>query len=318
MEILYNSYRKLKLKDKPYIRDRGYIDILISVLCSMFTYKCEDKNFNKILNRRLEYLLRTYGMVGFFKDKDNIVKFGYAHYSTDPNWHGTSDKVIITLPNGVVVEKTVDVDCVLIRNNVLAHSEINLQRFVEQLSEVDRSQVDILLNARCHPVVVANNEQTAKRIEHSIKDMKDGQPITVHSDIELTGGVMGIHDDNVKVINLTDPQTAELFQHYSHYHEWLTSRFFTLYGLSTFNTGKMAQTNNLEVSGSLASSLAIPIHNYNFRVEGIEDINNMFGLGITLDWGDVWKNQIALLNSVDSIQNMDSDIDVQVYENEGV
>lgn len=319
-EIIYNSYRNLKLKDKPYVRDRAYLDIMINSLCSMFKYECNDKTVKNAINNRLEYFLRMYGKVGFFIGEDGTLKFGRAVFGggvDGVNWEGESDTAIVTTRNGEVFEGKIGETVALIKNNMLGHSEINLQRFAEQLSEVDRSQVDLLINARSHPIILANNEQTAKRINNAIHDMKDGQPITVHSDFQMTQGVMGNKDENAKVLNLTDPQTATLFQYYTHYHEDLCGRLYGCYGLSTFNTGKMAQTNNLEVSGSLASSLCLPIHNYNTRLVGIEMVNEMFGLGLSIDWGDVWKNQIALLNSTDEIRNMSADTSGE-FEKEGV
>ena len=302
VNIITPCYSRLKAKEKKEVREKCYSDIILQSLTSMFNYNftVDNNTFKRAINSRLELMLRLYGKVAFFED-DGVLKFGECHFINSKNeidWNGTSDGVTIKTLDGKAYERTLGVDCVLMANNNLYMSETNIFRFVEQLSEVDLSQVDLLINARNHPIIVAKNDKDADVIKKAIENNRDGLPLTVAQTGSIARSTLQGVDDNIQVLTVTDPQTATLFQYYSHYHLDLTGRLYGMYGLSTFNTGKMAQTNDLEVSGSLASSMVIPMNNYKCRVEACEEISKMFNIDFSVEFGDAWKNQLAMLQGI--------------------
>ena len=296
-------YSQLKARDKKAVREQCYSNIIMQSLTTMFKYKhnVNDSIFKRAITSRLEEMLRLYGAVAFFKVGTEL-RFGSFHFANTKNeidWVGTCNDITITTMDGQVYERTIGVDAVIMCNNNLMQGELNIFRFVEQLSEVDLSQVDLLINARNHPIIIANNDKDAEVIRKAILDNKDGLPLTVACSKSLAKASLTGVADGVEVLTVTDPQTATLFQYYSHYHLDLTSRLYGMYGLSTFNTGKMAQTNNLEVSGSLASSMVIPMNNYDCRKRACEEIREMFGIEFDVEFGDCWKNQLAMLRGID-------------------
>lgn len=294
-------YGKLKMKERKWIAEKSYLDIFNITFASMFKYYSESEDVRQLVNDmnfRLEYLLRMFGKVGVCRDKNGKLVFGKAHFIGDLDYLGRGKGLSITTENGEVYNCTIGVDCVVIYNNILAHSELNIMRFCHQLTEVDISQVDLLVNARAHSIILAPDDKTAKIIKDVIEKSNDGNPRTIAYDGAIENGLLTGNNDPIKVLSVTDPQTAELFQYYSHYHLDLMGWLYGMYGLSTFNTGKMAQTNDLEVSGSLASSMAIPIANFEIRQTCLEELERVFGVSISVEFGVCWKNQLAMLQGI--------------------
>lgn len=296
-------WSNLKMKEKRPLREKCYTDTIMQTITSMFVYNhnVKDTIFKRAVELRLEELLRLYGKVAFFKDDNNNLKFGRCHFingKSEIDWSGCSNGVIITTLDGETYEREIGADCVVMYNNNMGRSELNIFRYVEQLAEVDISQIDLLINARSHPIIVAPNDKIAEIIKTAIKNSKDGVPITIANNSKLVNGMNGV-DANIDVVSATDPKTAELFQYYSHYHLDLMGRLYGLYGLTTFNTGKMAQTNNLEVSGTLASSMVIPINNYRARQIACDEISKMFDIEFSVEFGECWKNQLSMLQGIE-------------------
>lgn len=292
-----NLWHRLKAKDKMTIREGIYTDLSLETICSMFAYGVDIKELARMLNLKLEYYLRLYGRCGFTTHNGKYV-FGRCHYTGKLEWWGGMDKVIITLEDGTVLERTLGKDAVIIRNNILEHSETNLYRFCQQLSEVDLSQIDLLINARSHPIILCKDDNTANVIRNAIENNATGKPMTLSSSSLLSNDLL-TGAKGVEVLTTTDPQTATLFQYYSHYHLDLIERVYGQYGLSTNNTGKMAQTNDAEVKGSLALSMAIPMANYHCRKYALEEIKEVFDIDISIEFGECWKNQVNMLNGFD-------------------
>lgn len=295
-------WSNLKMKEKRPLREKCYTDVIMQSITTMFKYKhnVDDETFKRAVHSRLEEMLRLFGKLAFFKDGDRLM-FGTFHFVDTKNeldWAGTCNGITITTMNGKVYERTIGVDAVIMCNNNLMQSELNIFRYVEQLAEVDISQIDILINARSHPIIVAKTDKDAEIIRKAIQDNKDGTPLTVACSGNISKSALTGISSEIEVLTVTDPQTATLFQYYSHYHLDLTGRLYGLYGLSTFNTGKMAQTNDLEVSGTLASSMVIPMNNYECRKRACEDIQKLFGIEFDVEFGDCWKNQLAIMQGI--------------------
>lgn len=299
IDFLIPYYDKLKAKDKKWLSEKSYIEMFMNIITSMFVYGCDDATVKNDLNFRLELYLRTFGKVGFTKDDDGNFIYGECHYIEPFDFLGRGKFVTIRTDNGNVYTREIGVNAVVIFNNILGHSELALGWLCRQLTENEINEFDLLINARSHPIIVAPDDKTKNILENIFKSSNDGAPRSIAFDGSISNALMG-NTEPIKVITVTDPQTAQLFQHYAHYHLDLTERVFNMYGLSTFNTGKMAQTNNLEVSGSLASSMATPLLNYKMRLTAIEEINKLFNLNITVDFSECWAHQVALLKSIEN------------------
>lgn len=317
--ITHPIWSKLRVKDRKDISEKMYYDIIMQSLTPMFKYShnVADPTFKRAVDMRLEEMLRLAGKVAFFEDKEGL-KFGTCHFGNgknDVDWVGTSNGVTITTMDGQVYERELGADCVIMNNNNLAQSELNIFRFASQLAEVDISQLDMIYNARNHPIIVARNDKDAEIIKKALNDTKLGVPTTIAQSGSLAKSCLQGVDDKIEVVTLTDPQTATLFQYYSHYHLDLTGRLYGMFGLSTFNTGKMAQTNDLEVSGSLASSMVIPLNNYNERAKACEDISKMFDVEFSVEFGDAWKNQLSMLQGIN--KEVDYNINTEEMDENG-
>lgn len=278
----YNLYKQLKAKDRDALVNRSYLDIMMNTIYSMFNYKCNDKELEYFINLRMEFYLRNYGKVAFTKDDKGKLIFGRCSWYGGSNEYGIPNKVHITTENtvqGHVYERTIGKDAIVIFNNHVMHSELNIGHITSVLSEIDKSEYDLMLNARLHPIIICYDEPTKNTIQNALNNSEIGKTYSVACSGALgkevlTGG------DGIKVINISDPTNAELFQHYAHYHDDIYNRFYSQYGLTNFNTGKMAQVSEDELDGNIISSMSYPMENYAIRKMCIDNINEMLETSI--------------------------------------
>lgn len=304
--VYRDFWRKLKPKERQLIDDRAYYDLFTQTFGGMFKWNIEGdehKVLNKEIKYSLEYYLRLYGLVGFTKDKNGNIRFGRCTWGSNPTQDGFSEEVILNTINGYCKSGKRGKDIAVIFNNRNASSEFAIHSVIEYLTEIDKSQYDLLLNSRMHPIIVANDEETKTVIENALKNAKLGYNATIANTGAIGNNLM-TGKGGIEVITLTDPNTATLFQYYEHHHRDILDRFYGKYGISTCNTNKMAQTNDLEVSGTISTSLIIPLENYACRKEGIEEIRDVLGLDLTIEWGDVWKTQLQLFENLDATKNV--------------
>lgn len=309
MRALYKDfYRKLKPKDRQLIDDRVYYDLFTQTWGGMFNYALKDpveelKKLLKQINYALEYFLRLYGVVGFFKNKKGQIKFGRAVWGSNPTQDGFSEYVTVNTLDGETKTGKVGEDIAVIFNNKNGSGDFCIHSMIEYLTEIDKSQYDLLLNSREHPIITAPDEETKSVIDQALAQRKLGYTATVACSgaigNELLAGKSGID-----VITLTDPNTATLFQYYEHHHKDILDRFYGKYGVSTCNTNKMAQTNDLEVSGTISTSLIVPIENMRCRKDGLEMLRDVIGLDLAIEWGDVWRTQLQLFENLDATKNV--------------
>lgn len=307
-----NYFRKLKPKNREVVDDRAYYDHITTVWTSMFTYGISDTKYEELtkefkqlifdVNYSLEYFLRRYGLVGFWKDKTGI-HFGKAQWAGQPTQAGYFTEVTIVCENGMSYQGKVGEDVAIIMNNKNASPDFCINQMVEYLTEIDKSQWDLLINSRMHPIIIAPDEETKNVIQNALENSKLGYNATIANSGAI-GQELLTGKDAIKVLTLTDPNTATLFQYYEHHHKDILDRFYGKYGVSTCNTNKMAQTNDLEVSGTISTSLIVPLQNYECRVDGLRMVEDVTGVKFNIAWGDVWQTQLQLFENLDATKNV--------------
>ena len=74
----YNFYDKLKAKNKKYVTNKTYFDMIISCVSSSFIYEYNADEID-IDSRQIEMMLITGGTIGFYLDKGKL-KCGFADF----------------------------------------------------------------------------------------------------------------------------------------------------------------------------------------------------------------------------------------------
>lgn len=284
----FNFYSKLKEKYKQTVTNDSYCKDLIVSLASMFVYETEDKNFEFMLNTKLERWLRAWGKIGFAMDGDELY-FGVCQFTGGKlNKYGFMDKVTITTLNGMTKSFPVD-EVVVMFNNNSGLPEINTLRYADKLTAIDVSWDCAVKNCRYSQMVLVKNEKVRDNIQEAIDGIEEGKPLIISGqDLLGTDLVSASNSKGVEVFNITDVANSDKLQYLTHAHDDLMRTFFQNYGIDTNSTGKMAQQTVDEIEGSVGRSFIIPNDNYNWRKKALEEIKEKFGVEIKISWGESW------------------------------
>lgn len=285
------SLAGLKAKARKLYITRSYADILTEILGSMFDYDGFPESIDK---RFIELYLLYTGKCAFYKKNGELI-VSTCQFSGEPDAYGIGKDLICTTFNGTVTTFTDwknSNDVVVMLNNNIGEEDKNIFWFEDMLTEVDVSMNAMVLNSRYTPVGVCQNEKQKIGLEAIFDASADGKPhIMVSNNMlsEIENGKSGI-----EVVNVTDPTMSDKLQYLSNFHDDLLRRFYFLYGMDTQNQGsKLAQMSVEEVNSGSNSSFILPHNRYHFRQMAIDELNNKFGLSVSVFFTEPWQSRMA-------------------------
>lgn len=267
---------------------RNILDQLYEYQTERFIYKGLPKGLTKY---RLESKLIENGSAVFVKINDNYV---VANYSVDTfNMYNEPVIVRITEPkspilNGKVVDLRSDLGH-LIRNNERRTTILTkAQRYIKSMEKVlFQIEKNITSSAPKGIINLKNadiefNEVNQAPVKNSMEQMINGQD-TFYAlrsksidDYDATG------DNNEEIfipIELTD-RTESLIQNYT----FLKENLKELVGASLNVHQKKERAIQDEISGQQGFSTSARQHAYNIRLNDIEEVNEKFGLSISIEY----------------------------------
>ena len=144
--------------------------------------------------------------------------------------------------------------------------------------------------SRVNKIPCVTNSKDKEKVDTALKNMSNGVLTTVlveQKDIveQINGAV-----ESIKMMDLTDPETAHNLQYLSKYYDDVFSRYLTTIGLPINFSGKMAQMSTDEVSGYHALSCVLPSAMLNTRRAFWNEVNELFGHNITVDYSESWQH----------------------------
>ena len=282
--------------DKPI--DKGaalnsYTSQYLNRLQSMFKYEGLP---DSIPAEHLEHYLLVNGNCIFCMDGEDLIV-------TTGGWGGMPNRYYIPteyiVSNPYVKESTrktytIGEDCVLIRNDKYATGVMPLlMRYCTQLVENDVTMniADIL--ARATLTITALSGRDRESVEQWLKRIRRGELAAIG---ELPA-MIGNQDRNVNIQPFQS--TASTLTDLIEYHQYLKAGLFNELGLNSNYNMKRESINSNE--SQLNDDMLHPFIDemLKMRREALEQVNEMFGTNITVDFDSAWKdneieNEVAI------------------------
>lgn len=296
------DFSKMKESDKSEIRNFCYQKEFLDLITQMFVYEFgETETMDMWL---LEQILTNIGCVGFCMI-DGMLCYGTVSLSGKINKDGIPSQATIFFFNGESFSGEISKDVVLMWNNKTHTPELKASQFSEVLTECDNSIMACVYNSRPYMAIVAKSQKLIKSIRTILKQWRDGKPQIITGD-DTIQGIVHPEKEEVKSINLSDPEIMDKIQYLSKLHDDVLRRGLTYYGIAINSSGKMAQMNNKEIDGYESFSKIYPNNRLFERQKAIEQLNKLFGIKVTVEFGLAFKNC--------SYEEMSEDVEKEVEE----
>ena len=222
---------------------------------------------------------------------------------TTGGWGGLPDRYYIPteyiVSNPYVKEETrktytIGEDCVLIRNDVYAQGIMPLlMRYCSQLVENDITMnvADIL--ARATLTITALTDTDRQSVEQWFKKIRKGE-------LGAIGELPAMAGNQDRSVNIQPFQsTASTLTDLIEYHQYLKAGLYNELGLNSNYNMKRESINSNE--SQLNDDMLHPLIDdmLKMRREALEQVNEMFGTNITVDFDSAWKdneieNEVAI------------------------
>lgn len=269
-----------------------YLDRFRMLATSLFTWKGLDDVAGTGASRFLEQALYENGRACFVKDPD----LGYLALKVNP-----SDKLnVYQLPVKVMAwsigyNKQYDFDdIVYIMNNELQKPTMaSLELFAMRLYETERT-IDVNLQAQKTPVLIEGDTKTILTLKNVYMQYSGNTPfIFGNKQFDISNKLNVLKTDAPYLIDKLDIHKHQIFD-----------EALTLLGINNANTDKRERliTNEVDSNNQLIDYYLNCW--YKTRKKACDDINNKFGLNISIELN---KDVINLLNTTENdIINMDN------------
>lgn len=302
-----NTYKQLSDKGKDFIRNETYMSIIVNSLVQMFEYKGVD--FNQF---ELENTLIWNGSAALvpYKDKYVPATFNGLGKRTPELLY---EKYNVWYLNHDLYKQDVPLDklayCYNTKDRMPA---TNIQRFADMLSEVDLSMVFNVQRSRLAPIAIAEDDAQRKQLENCMDASAKGNYKVIAASILNMGTTQS---GKVNIVNLNDVTAIQYIQYLSEFHDALTRRLYTMYGMAVQETSKHAQVNTDESNARDGVSWLIPDNMLACRKDFCDRFNKIYGTNLTVDYTPLFKAERELLknrrdeNSNDNSGNTDTATD---------
>ena len=266
-----------------------YLNRLTELAMAMFEW---DGLPDQIDWRYLEYILYYDGKVLFSKDAELgeyiVTK---CALSGKMNFYRVPENRRAYADNGYQKELT-DKDSVVIFNNMLRLPAYPAMWFyARKLWEIDRT-IDINIKAQKTPVLILADEDERLTMKNVYMQYDGNQPFIFGSKN------MGLAD-NVKVLKTDAPYLADKLMELKNQ---IWNEALTYLGISNLNVQKKERLISDEAVRSMGGTIASRQSRLEMRREGCEQINNMFGLNVSVNYREDYReldDEFALDNTTE-------------------
>lgn len=299
---MWNPYEHMKSKIKKGFDAATHWQYLMISLISMFDWQGLPDTIRPDL---LESLLITQGTAGVTEIGGKLYT-GTGGYSGDYKNFLPTEYLIVDPGIG---DKTFTVGfggCVC-WNNCLRVPDYQLMQYASILTEIDVSERCNVLYSRLLPIprVHDTTEQTA------IQDITNKM---------LTGEFAAVISDNVQDALFGDPQhpdsrffdlshvaDIDKLQYLNQYRDNVIKRWYQIYGQGMQTTSKLAQQTTDELHGSDAVSMIIPLDRLKYRKQFADELNQMFGTSVSVDFSEAYKDSYQEMQELYSTGDKEQD-----------
>lgn len=296
-------YNIMKTKQKNDTRYVTFFTMLWDVLLEMFEWKNLPDTMPK---RFLESILHTYGEVFVCKEKDteNVIA-SYGILSGEVDCYGLGADCIATYPGNSVNGKR-GIDIAYGINNDTATPDMITYWIAHLLGEISKSEELNVRYSRLLPIPKLSDEKDKSAFNDIIKKLDEGE-ISAFVSKNVLAKEMG--NDSPEVFNLSDVKDVDKLQYLSRYYDDVLKRFYNYYGQALQNQNKSAQSISDELHGMDSVSFIIPLQMLNCRKALCQQINDIFGLNVDVDFSPAWKLEFDAFINRDLNENGIPDVD---------
>lgn len=311
INILRSNYKQLfDVNEKKMIN----VNQLFNFMLGMFEYKGMPDTFD---TRFFERYLLTNGMAAAVeKDGKWYASFGSLAGPINEYQYGTTFVFANPVFSG---ERSIYApDCSICWNNPTMTPEFYLASIADTMSELECS-VDTLINyTRATKGIIARNDKVFEQLKTFFSNLRKGKPFVMLSKNVLDDVIEGKDVKDVLELDLTNPDLSNQFQYLINAHDSILRWFMNWYGHSQANSNKLAQQSVSEVDNANSASLVIPTLMLNERKKFIEDFNKKSGLNASVDFSELWKNEVkeTMIDDAPEDDKKGDDEDVEQKESE--
>lgn len=317
-------FSNLKEKTQKAYRITSYDEIFIDMLSSMFVYRGEGVpeevlarqsfiNKYSALDGAAAIVKMTDAPVtapGYYDNKYIICK---AESVGSPDPYGFGADIIVRGDNGFVrrYNNWIDnKDIVVFFNNASYTPDMNIGRYSDALAELEVSLKLNVLFSRMYPIPLASDTKVKKSIEEAIKNMQDGKIATIMDERKLREIID--QAKGIETVNLTDAEKSTYIQYLAKYRDDLMRWFYSLYGMNSQGSSKLAQQTVDEVNQDSNASMILPHSMLKARQDGCKMAKDKFGWDMEVSFSECWMSRLA--NMDDEFKTTDEELEDEAPE----
>lgn len=318
-------YSRMKEKQQKYIKDLNFYDVLIQTILPMIDYK----NFPESVNTKfLEKYRITEGAVALFryeKTTDDVMSkeivCGSVSFGGLPYPNGLGRIAIVTTDNGYVNKfdnwiENPDIAIIFLNSNY--SPDLNVGIFADLLAELITSIKCNILNSRYTNIPVVEDSKQKSAVDNALADIRNGKATSVLLNTGVSKELCELLGSEGKkdfpTLNLTNVKDSDKIQYLCKAYDDVFRWFYSLYGMNTAGSSKMAQQTREEIMTDNISSLIIPEDMLKCAIEGIEMFNKKFGTSASADFSTLWKRREEEKQTNEETQTADETKESEVEE----
>ncbi len=266
---------------------------------AMFKYNNLPKT---IPSKELELLLQSNGFGVFLKIGDDfyVVNGGLGG---EPDVYNRPTKVTVSIPS-LNYNKTLDInkDCVVISNDSCNVGLLPMfKKYAFMLNENMVTMILANVNKRYTTLISANDDNTVRSAELFLKNIFDGKQGVI-AETKLF--------DSLKV----NPNTEDrnVLRDLIEFEQYIKASFYNEIGLSANYNMKKERITKEEFTTNSDSLYPLVDDMLNSRRNALEEINELFGLDITVNFNSSWN--IRNLENYSYITSLNQDKDTNMKD----
>lgn len=340
-------FSELKPKIQKAYRIKSYDDIFTNIVMSILDYDFPDEIKKDINPKRLEALRIYTGAVAIWQleagdiagHEDCNLKAGqwvcsqveFAGKTECRYGFGIAEGVnaICNLNNGIVkrFDNWVDNEKIaVIFLNSTYMPDMNIGRFSDMAAETELSIKLNVLFSRLYPIPIADDKNKQTVILHIIKSLMNGGDLNTDEILTLVSeeGISkilredGVEVNGIDILNISDVDKSSYIQYLAKHRDDILRWFYSLYGMNSQGSSKMAQQTTDEVNQDSNSSMILPYDMYKQAKLGLEMCKEKFGWEADVTFSKCWAERIIQLTDeavdIEEIEEIGDDIKDAVDE----
>lgn len=228
----------------------------------------------------LENILQTKGHAIFAKHQDNLYVFTGGFGGAVDVYNRPTEYTIANTALNLSKTFKINEDCILIKNDYQNIGLLPLiQKYGVLLLDADLSLNVTAILSRLTLLISASDDKTKASADLFLQKILDGEVSVIGENAVFEG----VKIQNGGTSNNMMQQLTELIQYYK-------ASFLNEIGLQANYNMKRERLNNDEVGMNIDALLPFIDNMFNERKRALEQVNEMFGTDITIDYNSAWKN----------------------------